>query len=86
MREGDGKMMFIPDRLKGRRREQVRFILTNVGLLKYEFVLAIAEQSVKHAEKMKKNPNMEHDDRNAKRFKPKQRSELVWRFHQGRRI
>lgn len=29
---------------------------------------------------MKKNPEMEHDDPNAKRVAPKKASELIWRF------
>lgn len=80
MREGDGKMMFIPDRLEIRRGEQVRFILTNSGELEHEFVLATTEENLKHAEEMKKNPDMEHDDPNAKRVGPKKKSELLWRF------
>ncbi len=29
---------------------------------------------------MKKNPEMEHDDPNAKRVAPKKKSEIVWKF------
>ena len=80
MREGDGKMMFIPERVEVKRGEQVRFMLTNSGELDHEFVLASTEENLKHAEEMKKNPEMEHDDPNAKRVAPKKKSELVWRF------
>jgi uncharacterized cupredoxin-like copper-binding protein len=80
MKESDGKMMFIPDRLEIKRGEQVRFILQNNGELDHEFVLASTEENVKHAEEMKKNPDMEHDDPNARRVKPKQKDEIVWRF------
>ena len=80
MREGDGKMMFVPERVEVKRGEQVRFKLTNAGELDHEFVLASTEENVKHAEEMKKNPEMEHDDPNAKRVAPKKKSELVWRF------
>ena len=80
MREGDGKMMFIPDRLEIKRGEQVRFILTNNGELEHEFVLATTEENLQHAEQMKKNPDMEHDDPNAKRVAPKKKSEFVWKF------
>lgn len=80
MREGDGKMMFIPDRLEIRKGDQVRFILRNNGLLEHEFVLATTEENIKHAEEMKKNPDMEHDDPNAKRVAPKKTAELVWKF------
>lgn len=80
MREADGKMMFIPERVEVKRGEQIRFILTNNGELEHEFVLATTEENVKHAEEMKKNPEMEHDDPNAKRVASKKRSEIVWRF------
>ena len=80
MREGDGKMMFIPDRVAVKRGEQVRFVLTNSGELDHEFVLATTDENLKHAEEMKKNPEMEHDDPNATRVAPKKKGELVWRF------
>jgi uncharacterized cupredoxin-like copper-binding protein len=80
MREGDGKMLFIPDRVEVKRGEQIRFVLRNNGELEHEFVLATAEENLKHAEEMKKHPDMEHDDPNAKRVKPKKRDELIWRF------
>lgn len=80
MRESDGKMLFEPDRLEVRRGEQIRFILTNAGELEHEFVLATTEENLKHYEEMKKNPDMEHDDPNGRRLKPKARDELLWRF------
>jgi uncharacterized cupredoxin-like copper-binding protein len=80
MREGSGEMMFIPNRVEVKRGEQVRFMLNNSGMLDHEFVLATNEENVKHAEEMKKNPDMEHDDPNARRIKPKKRDEFVWRF------
>lgn len=80
MNEGDGKMMFIPNRVEIKRGEQIKFVLRNNGALEHEFVLATMEENLKHAEEMKKNPEMEHDDPNAKRLAPKKTSELVWRF------
>ncbi len=41
---------------------------------------ATIEENLKHAEEMKKNPDMEHDDPNAKRLKPKKTGEIVWQF------
>ena len=80
MNEGDGKMMFVPDRLEIRRGEQVKFVLRNNGELDHEFILATTPENMKHAEEMKKNPEMEHDDPNAKRLAPKKTSQIVWRF------
>ena len=80
MQEATGKMMFVPDRVEIKRGEQIRFMLSNGGELDHEFVLATMEENVKHAEEMKRNPEMEHDDPNAKRLQPKKRDEIVWRF------
>ena len=80
MREGDGKMMFVPDRVEVRKGEQIRFVLRNDGELEHEFVLATTEENLKHAEQMKKNPDMEHDDPNGKRLKPNATGEIVWHF------
>jgi uncharacterized cupredoxin-like copper-binding protein len=80
MRESDGKMMFIPDKVEVKKGEQIRFVLRNSGALEHEFVLATAEENAKHAEQMKKNPDMEHDDPNGKRLKPNGTAEIVWKF------
>ncbi len=80
MREGDGKMTYLPDRLEVKRGEQVRFMIRNSGLLDHEFILATTDENLKHAEEMKKNPEMEHDDPNAKRVAPGKNSQIVWKF------
>lgn len=80
MREEPGKMMFIPDRIEVKKGEQIRFMLKNSGALEHEFMLATAEENAKHAEQMKKFPDMEHDDPNGKRLKPNASAEIVWRF------
>ena len=76
----DGQMLFTPSTVQAHAGEQVRFKVRNAGELEHEFVLATAEANQKHALEMQKNPDMEHDDPNAKRLAPKQQSEIVWRF------
>lgn len=80
MQESDGKMLFFPNKLEVKRGEQIRFKLVNNGELAHEFVLATVEENRKHAEEMKKNPDMEHDDPNSKRLEPKKSGEIVWQF------
>lgn len=80
MREADGKMFFNHDHVVVRRGEQIRFVLVNKGELDHEFVLATAKENLKHAELMRKYPEMEHADPNAKRLAPKKNGELLWRF------
>src|SRR5512133_1623033 len=80
MFEGSGKMGFEPARIEVRRGEQVRFVLQNDGEEDHEFVLATVAENRKHAEVMKKNPDMEHDDPNTRRLMPHGNGELVWKF------
>ncbi|MGD9767408.1 MAG: plastocyanin/azurin family copper-binding protein [Pseudolabrys sp.] len=80
MKEGDGTMLFVPARIEVKRGEQIRFLLRNGGALDHEFVLATGPENLKHAEAMKKNPDMEHDDPNARRLVPSGKNEMVWRF------
>ena len=80
MGERDGKMQFIPNKIEIKTGEQVRFVIRNNGDLDHEIVLATLQDNLKHAEEMRKNPDMEHDDPNAKRLMPKKTGEIVWKF------
>ena len=80
MRDADGKMQYIPDRIEVREGEQIRFMIRNSGTIDHEFVLASVEDNNKHAELMKKYPEMEHDDPNAKRVAPGNTAEILWKF------
>jgi uncharacterized cupredoxin-like copper-binding protein len=80
MKEDDGKMLFIPDRVAVKKGEQIRFIIQNKGALKHEFTLASVEDNNKHAALMQKYPDMEHDDPNAKSVDPGKTAEILWRF------
>jgi uncharacterized cupredoxin-like copper-binding protein len=82
MGERDGKMLFAPARLEVRRGDQIRFVLRNNGELEHEFVLASTADNLKHAEAMKKSPDMAHDEPNGRELAPKKTDELVWRFTQ----
>ena len=80
MSDDEGAMKFTPDRLEVKKGEQVRFVIQNKGTLKHEFTLASVKDNDKHAEMMKKFPDMEHDDPNAKSVDPGKTAEIVWRF------
>ena len=80
MIEKGKRMLFEPSVIEVKRGEQVRFVLTNEGTYDHEFMLASKAENRKHAEQMKKFPDMEHDDPNAKRLSPSVSGELVWRF------
>lgn len=80
MGEADGKMTFAPNKIEVKKGEQIKFMLRNNGELEHEFILATTAEILKHAESMKKNPDMEHDDPNGKRLAPKKTDEIVWKF------
>ncbi len=80
MFERDGKMLFAPERIEIKQGDQVKFVLRNAGELEHEFVLATPAENLEHAEAMKRNPDMAHDEPNGKMVKPKQSGELIWRF------
>ena len=80
MTEGDGNMKFTPSVVEVKKGERVRFVLENQGDLDHELVLATLEMNLAHAKEMEKNPDMQHDDPNAKRVGSKKSSEIVWMF------
>lgn len=80
MREADGKMVFIPNKIDIRKGEQVKFAIRNNGELDHEIVVGTLDENLKHMAEMMKNPDMEHDDPNAKRLAPKQTGDIVWKF------
>jgi len=80
MREAGRKLSFEPNRVEVRKGEQIRFVIENDGIYDHEFVLATPKENARHAEVMKKFPEMEHDDPNAKRVSPYTIGEILWRF------
>ena len=74
------EMEFTPSRIEVKRGEQIKFVIRNAGTEDHEFLLATTEDNLKHAEVMKKNPKMEHDDPNGVRLAPKKTAEILWKF------
>jgi uncharacterized cupredoxin-like copper-binding protein len=73
-------MRFNPSSIKVKRGETVRFIVTNSGKLKHEMVLGSISDLKRHAELMRKNPEMEHADENMVSVEPGKSGELTWKF------
>jgi uncharacterized cupredoxin-like copper-binding protein len=80
MQERDGKMLYLPNQVKIKRGEQIKFILKNEGELDHEFMLDTKAHNQKHAKLMQKHPEMEHADPNGRKVKSKTSAELLWRF------
>lgn len=80
MHEDGKRMLFTPSHITVRKGEQVRFVLSNDGTEKHEFVLATVTENRKHGALMKKYPKMEHDDPNARQLTPYTGGEMLWKF------
>ena len=80
MQERYGSMSYQPNALEVKRGEQIKFVITNAGLLAHEFILAKTADNLKHAALMKKYPEMEHDDPNGKTVQPGAKVEVLWGF------
>lgn len=80
MRTEGKTMLFAPAVIEVRRNEQIRFVLENEDDEHHEFMLATVAENQKHAEAMKKYPDMEHDDPNGKKVTAYSSGEIVWKF------
>lgn len=77
-------MRFAPARITVERGETVRLVARNQGRALHELVLGTAEALNKHAELMRRFPEMEHDEAHMAHVKPGQSGEIVWQFtHAG---
>jgi uncharacterized cupredoxin-like copper-binding protein len=73
-------MKFVPDRIRVKRGETIRFRVRNVGAMKHEMVIGTLKELKAHAEMMRKFPEMEHADPNQVVVDPGKIGELVWHF------
>ena len=73
-------MRFNPALIHVKRGETVRFVVSNSGKLMHEMVLGTEEELAKHAELMKKFPEMEHEAPYMAHVKPGTTQQIVWTF------
>lgn len=73
-------MRFNPSSVAVARGETIRFVVSNSGKLKHEFVLGTEQELKEHSEVMKKFPEMEHADPNMVTVAPGKTGEVVWQF------
>jgi uncharacterized cupredoxin-like copper-binding protein len=80
MAEDGKKLLFKPAMVEVRRGEQIRFEIFNEGTEDHEFMLATEAANRKHAELMKRFPDMQHEDPNAVRLSPFASGSILWKF------
>ena len=76
-------MRYDPQTFTVKAGETIRFVVTNVGRLKHEFIIGDPAEQRAHAEMMKKMPGMEHEDPNALNLEPGETKTLIWQFGQA---
>ena len=74
------EMAYAPFKIEVKRGEQIKFVIRNAGKEDHEFLLATTAENLKHAEVMRKHPDMEHDDPNGVRVAPNKSAEILWHF------
>lgn len=75
------RFQFQPERLRVKQGETLRLVFRNSGALVHEWVLGTAQEIARHAELMRRFPNMEHDEPHMVHVPPGQERELVWQFN-----
>lgn len=73
-------MKYEPSMLTVKAGETIKFVVTNAGKLKHEFVIGDPQEQRAHAEMMKKMPGMVHEDPNALNLEPGETKTLLWQF------
>jgi uncharacterized cupredoxin-like copper-binding protein len=73
-------MRFDPAEIRVKQGATVRFVVRNSGKLMHEMVLGTQEELARHAEIMKKMPDMQHDEPYMAHVKPGATEEITWRF------
>jgi len=75
------RFVFSPEFHQLRAGEVIRFNVRNDGSIVHEFSIGNAEEQKKHAEMMRRMPNMKHDDPNTVSLAPGESATLTWHFH-----
>ena len=73
-------MRYTPADFTVKQGETIRFVVTNSGKLKHEFVLGTDKDLKEHYEVMKKFPEMEHAEPNMLSLEPGKTGEVIWKF------
>ena len=79
-------MRFNPQSITVKQGETIKFIVKNSGKVNHEMVLGTEKELKEHAEVMKKNPEMEHDDANQITVQPGKSGEIIWQFTKAGKV
>ena len=76
----DDSMHYSHAEIRVKRGDTVTFVVSNKGKLLHELVIGSEDDLKKHAELMRKNPGMEHDEPYMAHVKPGGTERITWKF------
>jgi len=76
----DDSMHYSQSEIRVKQGETVTFVISNKGKLMHELVIGTDAELKKHAELMRNNPTMEHDEPYMAHVKPGGTERMTWRF------
>jgi uncharacterized cupredoxin-like copper-binding protein len=76
----DDTMRYSQQEIRVAQGETVTFVITNKGKLLHELVFGTEDELRKHAELMRKNPGMEHDEPYMAHVKAGRTEKMTWKF------
>ena len=76
----DDSMHYSRSAIRVKQGETVTLVITNKGKLMHELVIGTADELQRHAELMRKNPDMEHEEPYMAHVKPGATERMTWRF------
>lgn len=74
------QMRFSPDHVEVKAGQTIRFAVKNVGNQAHEMVIGSLDELQEHAEQMRQQPGMAHDEPNMVRLDAGETGEIVWHF------
>lgn len=74
------RMRFDPESIRVEAGQTVRFAVKNNGQQPHEMVIGSIDELKAHAEQMREQPDMEHDEPNMIRLDAGESGEIVWHF------
>ncbi|HEY6071886.1 MAG TPA: cupredoxin family protein [Anaerolineales bacterium] len=74
------EMEYLPNGLRLKVGDTVKFVVRNSGKVMHELVLGTMEELKAHSELMRKFPGMEHDEPYMAHVRPGKTESIVWQF------
>jgi len=74
------EMEYLPNGLRLKAGDTVKFVVRNSGRIMHELVLGTMQELREHSEVMRKHPQMEHDEPYMAHVAPGKTETIVWQF------